>query len=101
GRVILSRARAVAGHYPSIDIRQSISRLTSKIATAEQRGHLQKLREALALYHDSQDLIQLGAYVAGSNPKLDSCIRCRPEILNFLKQDAHAFSSLGETLERL
>jgi len=101
GHFILSRELAVAGHYPALDIRQSISRLTSKIATPEQRGHLQKLREALALYHDSQDLIQLGAYVAGTNAKLDAAIRCRPEILDFLKQDAHTFCPLSETLGRL
>src|SRR6204780_1603854 len=101
GHFILSRELAVAGHYPAIDIRQSISRLTSKIATPEQRAHLQKLLEALALYHDSQDLIQLGAYVAGTNAKLDAAIRCRPEILDFLKQDAQSFCKLPETLERL
>ena len=95
GHFILSRELAVAGHYPAIDIRQSISRLTSKIASPEQRGHLQKLREALALYHESQDLIQLGAYVAGTNPKLDAAIRCRPEILDFLRQDAHTFCPLA------
>src|SRR5579863_8568665 len=101
GHFILSRELAVAGHYPAIDIRQSISRLTSKIAAPEQRGHLQKLREALALYHDSQDLIQLGAYVAGTNPKLDAAIRCRPEILDFLRQDSQTFCPLPETLARL
>jgi len=46
-------------------------------------------------------LIQLGAYVAGTNAKLDAAIRCRPEILEFLKQDAQSFCKLPETLERL
>jgi len=101
GHFILSRELAVGGHYPAIDIRQSISRLTSKIASGEQRGQLQKVREALALYHDSQDLIQLGAYVAGTNPKLDSAIRCRPEIIDFLRQDAATFCPLNETFGRL
>jgi flagellum-specific ATP synthase len=91
----------VGGHYPAIDIRQSISRLTSKIATPEQRANLQKLREALALYHDSQDLIQLGAYVAGTNQKLDAAIRWRPEIIEFLRQDAQSFCPLPETLVKL
>ena len=101
GHLILSRELAVAGQYPAIDIRHSISRLTSKIASREQLLQIQKLREALALYHDSQDLIQLGAYAAGTNPKLDACIRLRPEILDFLKQDAHAFCPFPETLGRL
>jgi flagellum-specific ATP synthase len=101
GHFILSRELGAAGHYPALDIRHSLSRLTSRVAPPQQVSSIQKIREALALYHDSQDLIQLGAYAAGSNPKLDACIRIRPEILNFLKQDAHAFSNLGETLERL
>jgi len=101
GHLILSRELGAAGHYPAIDVRHSISRLTSRIASPEQVSQIQKLREALALYHDSHDLIQLGAYAAGTNPKLDASIRCRPEIMNFLKQDSHSFCKLAETLERL
>ena len=101
GHLILSRELAVAGQYPAIDIRHSISRLSSRIASEQQLSNIQKLREALALYHDSQDLIQLGAYAAGTNPKLDACIRARPEILNFLKQNAHSFSPFDKTLEGL
>ncbi len=101
GHIILSRELAAAGHYPAIDIRHSVSRLTSRIASPDQQGHLQKVREALALYHDSQDLIQLGAYTAGTNPKLDACIRARPEILNFLRQDAQSFCPLAKTQARL
>jgi len=101
GHLILSRELGAAGHYPAIDVRQSLSRLTSKIASPQQISSIQKVREAMALYHDSQDLIQLGAYAAGSNPRLDAAIRSRTEMLNFLKQDAHAFSNQSETLERL
>jgi FliI/YscN family ATPase len=101
GHLILSRELGAAGHYPAIDIRNSISRLTSRIASGEQIAQIQKLREAMALYHDSHDLIQLGAYVAGTNPKLDASIRSRPEIVNFLKQDSHDFCKLPDTLERL
>ena len=101
GHLILSRELGAAGHYPAIDVRHSISRLTSRVASAEQIAQIQKLREAMALYHDSHDLIQLGAYVAGTNPKLDASIRSRPEIMNFLKQDSHEFCKLPETLERL
>ena len=101
GHLILSRELGAAGHYPAIDIRHSISRLTPKIASAAQVAQIQKLREALSLFHDSQDLIQLGAYAAGSNPKLDASIRCRGEIMNFLRQDSRDFCSLPETLERL
>jgi len=101
GHFILSRELGAAGHYPAIDIRHSLSRLTSRLASQEQLSHIQKIRESLALYHDSQDLIQLGAYAPGSNPKLDASIRCRASMLNFLKQDSQAFSSRSETLEHL
>jgi len=101
GHFILSRELAASGQYPAIDIRHSLSRLTPRIAPPEQIAQIQKIREALALYYDSQDLIQLGAYASGSNPKLDASIRSRPEILNFLKQDARSFSTLPETAQRL
>ncbi len=101
GHFILSRELAASGHYPAIDIRQSLSRLTPRVAAAEHLAHIQKLREALAIYHDSQDLIQLGAYTAGTNPRLDASIRHRPEILNFLKQDSHTLSPYLETRQRL
>jgi flagellum-specific ATP synthase len=100
GHFVLSRELAATGHYPAIDIRQSLSRLAPRVAAPEHLAHIQKLREALALYHESQDLIQLGAYVSGSNPKLDASIRCRPEILNFLKQDSHTLSPFLETRQR-
>ena len=57
-----------------------------------------RLRQALAVYRDSQDLIQLGAYVAGSNPVLDSSIRLRPELMEFLRQDHATNSTRQETL---
>ena len=101
GHLVLSRELGTAGHYPAIDVRHSLSRLTSKIATGQQSSAIQKVREAMALYYESQDLIQLGAYVSGSNAKLDVAIRARPEIQNFLRQDSNAFSTRGETLERL
>ena len=55
----------------------------------------------MAVYHQSADLIQLGAHVQGTNPKLDQSIRARPQILAFLQQDAEAFTALDETRSRL
>jgi FliI/YscN family ATPase len=101
GHIILSRQLAAEGHYPAIDILNSVSRLTSQIATPPQKDAARRLRQALAVYRDSQDLIQLGAYVAGSNPVLDSSIRLRPELLEFLRQDHASNSSREETLSRL
>jgi flagellar biosynthesis/type III secretory pathway ATPase len=101
GHIILSRQLAAQGHYPAIDILHSVSRLTEEIATPAQKAGARRIREALALYRDSEDLIQLGAYAAGSNPALDSSIRLRPELLDFLRQDQTSTSTLPQTLSRL
>src|SRR5262245_2339069 len=101
GHFILSRNLGAQGHYPAIDILHSVSRLTSAIATPAQREAARKMRAALAAYRDAEDLIQLGAYVSGSNPQLDASIRLRPELLDFLRQDHLANSPLPETLSRL
>ena len=101
GHFILSRQLGSQGHYPAIDILHSVSRLTSAIAPRDQQEAALKLRGALAAYRDAEDLIQLGAYVAGSNPGLDSSIRLRPELLEFLRQHHHAKAPLEETLSRL
>lgn len=101
GHIVLSRQLAAMGHYPAIDVLNSVSRLASQLATSEQRAAARQLREALATYHQSEDLIQLGAYVSGSNPKLDSAIRSRPKLIEFLRQDADGKSPLEETMARL
>jgi FliI/YscN family ATPase len=101
GHIILSRALGAAGHYPAIDILHSVSRLTTQISTNEQLAAQRKLREALSAYQQAEDLIQLGAYVSGTNPKLDAAIRMRPELMRFLQQDAQAESKWDETLTGL
>ncbi len=72
GHIILSRDLGAAGHYPAIDILQSVSRLSSQIATPAQKEAMRKIREAMAAYRRAEDLINLGAYAAGSNPQLDA-----------------------------
>jgi FliI/YscN family ATPase len=101
GHFILSRQLAGQGHYPAIDILNSVSRLTRAVASPEQQEGARKMRQALSAYRDSEDLIQLGAYVAGSNAALDTSIRLRPEILDFLRQDHTANAPREETLARL
>jgi flagellar biosynthesis/type III secretory pathway ATPase len=71
------------------------------VATPRQRQGGLKLRQALAAYRDSEDLIQLGAYAAGSNPVLDNSIRLRPELLEFLRQDHTETTPIEDTLARL
>jgi flagellum-specific ATP synthase len=97
GHFILSRELASSGHYPAIDVLGSVSRLANKVVTKEEVSAALKVREALAIYQQSADLIQLGAHVQGANPKLDQSIRVRPQIQEFLCQDAEIHSSLDET----
>lgn len=101
GHIVLSRDLGAAGHYPAIQILDSISRLQPHLATAEQKDSARRIREALAAYRQAQDLINLGAYAAGSNPKLDASIRAREEMMRFLRQDASHASTFSETLESL
>ena len=98
GHIILSRELGAAGHYPAIDVLNSVSRLQSKITAKEHQGDMRALREALSTYHKSEDLIQLGAYVSGTNPRLDSSIRVRPDSMDFLRQETEAVSPLEETI---
>jgi flagellum-specific ATP synthase len=101
GHIVLSRELGAAGHYPAIDVLASVSRVASLVAKPPQLKAAQKLREALAVYRNAEDLIQLGAYVSGSNPKLDASIRTREQILSFLKQDAQEKAPLDRTLNGL
>jgi FliI/YscN family ATPase len=101
GHLILSRQLAAQGHYPAIDILHSVSRLSSAIATPGQKQAASRMRQALAAYREAEDLIQLGAYVAGTNPLLDASLRVRPEMLDFLRQDQFTSAPLAETLAKL
>ncbi len=101
GHIVLSRRLGDAGHYPAIDILQSVSRLTSRVATREQQEAARRVREAMAVYQQSEDLIHLGAYAAGSNPRLDAGIRAHEGLMSFLRQDTHVSAPRAETLERL
>jgi len=100
GHIVLSRRLAAAGHYPAIDVLHSISRLTSQLSTPEQLAAVRKIREALSTYEDSKDLIELGAYVAGSNPRLDAAVRMQPEIAAFLRQDTAQDAPFADSIAR-
>ncbi|MGA3187712.1 MAG: FliI/YscN family ATPase [Bryobacteraceae bacterium] len=101
GHIILSRELGAMGHYPAIDILNSVSRLASKVTTPEQREAARKIRETLASYHQSEDLINLGAYASGSNARLDSAIRLRPNLMTFLRQSPDTAAPMAETLKQL
>lgn len=101
GHIVLSRELGAAGHYPAIDILQSVSRLANRVSTPEQSAWAQRVREAMAAYQRAQDLILLGAYASGADPKLDAAVRARAELESFLRQDASHKSTREETLARL
>ncbi len=86
GHVVLSRALAHAGHYPAIDVLQSVSRLLGEIASPEVVGAGQRLRTALAALHEKEDLIAIGAYSSGADAVLDAALAHRPRINAFLRQ---------------
>jgi flagellum-specific ATP synthase len=87
GHIVLSRRLAHKNHYPAIDILESISRVMPNIVTDEQRAIAMKARELLATYREAEDLVNIGAYVKGSNPKIDEAIRKHPNLESFLIQD--------------
>ena len=97
GHIVLSRRLAAAGHYPAIDVLSSVSRLGPQITPPEHWRAAQRIREALAAYHQAEDLINLGAYMSGANPQLDAVLRARPRLLEFLRQPAQQKSPIEQT----
>jgi flagellum-specific ATP synthase len=93
GHVVLTRSLAHSGHYPAIDVLQSVSRLVGEIVTPELRDAGQKLRGALAAYREKEDLISIGAYQHGTDPVLDAAIALRPRIDAFLRQRVEEYTS--------
>jgi FliI/YscN family ATPase len=101
GHVVLSRRLASSGHYPPIDVRSSISRLFTELTSLEHASAVRKVREALTVYEEAKDLLELGAYVSGANPQLDAAIRVQPEIAAFLRQDTSVDAAFERSLAQL
>jgi flagellum-specific ATP synthase len=101
GHVVLSRKLASAGHYPAIDVLQSISRVMIDVVS---QGHLKnanKIKEILATYYESEDLINIGAYVKGSNPKIDHAMAMIDRIREFNKQEMFEKTSFEQSSQEL
>jgi flagellum-specific ATP synthase len=94
GHIVLTRDLAHTGHYPAIDVLQSVSRLVGEISPEPVREAGQQVRELLAAYRDQRDLITIGAYEHGSNPVVDRAIALKDSIDAFLRQRATEPSSI-------
>jgi len=101
GHIVLSRSLAHRNHYPAIDVLKSVSRCMTDVTTKEHRASLGKLLNAMAVYADAEDMVNLGAYVRGSNANLDQAIALHPEIEKFLIQGVEDKSELTATLEKI
>ncbi len=101
GHISLSRALADKNHYPAIDINASISRVMREIVSAEHIALAGKMKEIIATYKESEMLINVGAYVRGTNPALDNAVMKMPAVNAFLKQEITEYSSMEDTMAAL
>ena len=101
GHIVLSRTLADAGHYPAIDIEQSISRAMVNLISQEHLEQIRHFKQLYSRYQRSRDLISVGAYVAGSDPLLDQAIALYPSFERFLQQTLTERSEYNDSLDRL
>jgi len=101
GHIVLSRDLAHHNHYPAIDVLSSVSRLMPDITTPEHRKDAAALREVLATYRSAEDLINIGAYVDGSNPKIDHAKAHIDAVNSFIRQGVEEKAPYAETLSAL
>ncbi len=101
GHIVLSRSLAARNHYPAIDISESVSRVMDSIIDEDHKDSARKLREVVANYEKERDLILIGAYEEGSDPKVDYAIEKIEEVNNFLKQGTHDYVTFEDGVEKL
>lgn len=101
GHVVLSRRIAEAGQYPAIDVEASISRAMHDIVPPEHSGLARRFRQTLSTYQQNRDLIAIGAYQKGSDPRIDAAIANWPNVQRFLQQDMHEKVEYQESLRAL
>lgn len=101
GHIVLSRKLADRGHFPAVDILASVSRLMSTVASKEHKIAAQKIKEIYATYLDAEDLINIGAFAAGSNRKIDGAIALIDRLKSFLVQGVRERTSFDETVGQL
>ncbi len=104
GHIVLSRDLAAKNHYPAIDVLSSVSRLMPEITSRQQRDRAGRLRDVLSTYKDAEDLINIGAYAEGSNPRIDYAISKIDTANAFLRQQVEEqsdFDGAGGSLEEM
>ena len=101
GHFVLSRALAEQGHYPAIDIEQSASRVMHNVVSREHFELARRFRAVYSRYQKSKDLIQVGAYVNGSDPQVDEAIRLQPAMAEFLQQTMFEGATMPDSLQAM
>ncbi|MBI2091725.1 MAG: EscN/YscN/HrcN family type III secretion system ATPase, partial [Deltaproteobacteria bacterium] len=101
GHIVLSRAMAARNHYPAIDISESVSRVMDEIIDDDHKEAARKVREIIANYEKERDLILIGAYEEGSDPKVDYAIEKIEEVNNYLKQGIYDSVTFDDSIEGL
>lgn len=101
GHIVLSRSLAEAGHYPAIDVEQSASRVMHNVVSPDHFEAARKFKAILSCYQKGRELIQIGAYVHGSDPQLDEAIRLREGMENFLQQGMHEAAPFPESFQKM
>jgi len=101
GHIVLSRSLANRNQYPAIDVLASVSRVMTDIISPEHKKAAAEVKKALAVYRDAEDLINIGAYVKGSNEKIDHAISLIDRILGFIQQSTEERFTFEEVLSLL
>ncbi len=101
GHIVLTRNLADQNHYPAIDILRSISRVMEDITDLDHKHHAGRIKEVLATYRKAEDLINIGAYATGSNPKIDRAIQMIDPINRFLRQGIHERMTFEESIDAM
>lgn len=101
GHIVLDRKLAGRGHFPAIDVLASVSRVMNEIAPKEQIQAANRMKELLSVYREAEDLINIGAYKAGSNPDIDTAIQSIKDIWGFTRQGTNEKTTLDEARSQL
>lgn len=101
GHLWLSRSLANRGHFPAIDVLQSISRVRGDVTDAEQQRWARRVLALTAVFHDIEDLVNIGAYAPGVNPEYDLAVQSRPRVVDYLQQSAATPSTFEQSRKKL